>query len=79
MSRSRDLFKCDHLALRDVVQVWILSMLVNVLPLAAILLLAPAVSSLRAFAGWLALVTFVIVVIDLILLICVIIKKLMER
>lgn len=79
MSRSRDLYKRDRLALRDVVQVWILSMLTNALPLAAILLLAPGVNSLRAFAGWLALLMLAITAIDIILLIYVIIKKLIER
>lgn len=79
MSRSRDLFIRDRLALRDVVQVWILSMMVNALPLSAILLLAPGVGTPRAFTGWFVLVTLAVVVIDLILLICVIIKKFLER
>ena len=79
MSRSRDLFIRDRLALRDVVQVWILSMMVNALPLSAILLLAQGVGTPRAFTGWFVLGTLAVVAIDLILLICVIIKKFLER
>lgn len=79
MSRNRDLFAQDRLALRDVVQVWVLSLLVNAVVLGLILLAAPGVQGLREWAGWLALITLCIVGADLLLLAIIIVKKLIQN
>ena len=42
MARSRDAFKQDRLRLRDLVQVWALSLLIGLLLLAVIILLIPS-------------------------------------
>ena len=44
MARSRDAFKQDRLRLRDLVQVWALSLLIGLLLLAVIILLIPSAS-----------------------------------
>lgn len=78
MSRSRDLFKADRLALRDVVQVWVLSLLVNIVPAGLMLALAPGITCLREWLGWMGVVYLVALAVDAFLLLCVTIKKLIE-
>ncbi len=42
MVRSRDAFKKDYLRLRDLVQVWVMSLLIGLILLAVIILLIPS-------------------------------------
>ena len=42
MARSRDALKKDYLRLRDLVQVWVMSLLIGLILLAVILLLTPS-------------------------------------
>lgn len=78
MSRSRDLFKANCLALRDVVQVWVLSLLVNLVPSGLMLALVPGVTCFREWLGWMGVVYLAILGVDAFLILCITIKKLIE-
>lgn len=72
MARSRDLFKTHRLAARDVAQVWVLSLLVETVLLAAILLLHPSFTLLREGIACLGIALAAIIGVDLLLLLLVI-------
>ena len=79
MPRSRDLFKHDRLAARDFVQVWVLSLLLNILPVTAILLLDPSVGTLMEGLRGMGVAFAVIVGLDLVLLLLAVIWLLLNH
>ena len=79
MPRSRDLFKRDRLAARDVIQVCVLSLLLNILPLAALLLLDPSVGTVREGLRRMGIAFAVIAGLDAVLLLSAAIWLLLNR
>ena len=78
MARSRDVFKKDRLALRDIVQVWIISLLVSLVPLGILLGLAPSVGTTPDALFGLVAGTIIIVTVDLALLLAATVRHLIN-
>lgn len=78
MARFRDLFRTHRLAARDVAQVWVLSLLMETVLLAAILMLHPSVRSFREGLVCLGIALAVIIGADILLLVLIILFKIID-